>query len=155
MKKYYGLVAWVLTLQVLGLLSGCVKGSGADTWYLSLHKSALTPPGFVFGVVWPMIYVMIAVVGWKLWQKSSEVKFNKDKVLYILQLVINFSWTPLFFYFHLISISMAVIIVLLILVGMLVLSLLKKSKLCAFLLMPYFLWLCFALYLNYFIFINN
>ena len=70
------------------------------TWYPTLHKSTLTPPAIIFPIVWFMIYCMIALSGYVLWQYRHQPKSKLPLVFYVLQMILNWAWSPLFFYFH-------------------------------------------------------
>ena len=155
MNKYMKLVMWVLSLQLVSSLFGLFMRKPVDTWYLALERSPLSPPNYVFGIVWPLLYLMIAVAGWMIWQMKSDKQAIAIKRAFILQMILNWSWSPLFFNLHLIGFSLFVILLILALVGYLVYKLFAIEKQAALLLAPYFFWLCFASYLNYYIVINN
>ncbi len=118
-------------------------------WYYSLNKSPLTPPAWVFSVVWPILYFMMAL-SFLFYVKDG---FSSDKIfpliIFFIQLLLNFLWSPVYFGLHNIEFAFLIILVLIIMVAINIVLFYKKSKVAAFFLIPYFLWLIFAGYLNY------
>lgn len=155
MNKYMKLAMWVLSLQVVSSLFGLFMRKPLDTWYFALERSPLSPPNYVFGIVWPLLYLMIAVAGWMIWQMESNQQMVTAKKAFIFQMILNWIWSPLFFNFHLIKVSFAVILLIWAAVGYLIYRLFNIQQQAAVLLAPYFAWLSFAAYLNYYIVINN
>ena len=121
--------------------------TGTDMWYQGLIKSDLNPPGYVFGIVWPILYLLMAITAWR--------TFEIIKNLFYVQLFLNAIWSWLFFSFHLPLISLIDIWLLIYINIKIILIVLKKDKLAGLLYAPYILWLLFASYLNLFIVINN
>ena len=139
----------VFILVALALIFGGLASSntGNDPWYQNLIKSDLNPPGFVFGIVWPILYILMSI--------SAYRTFEKTITLFSIQLFFNAIWSWLFFAFHLTTIALFNIWLLIFLNIRLFLIMLRIDKLSAYLYMPYLLWLLFASYLNLFIVINN
>ena len=136
-----------LALTILfTLVVGSLASSGAtDPWYISLNKAPLNPPGFVFGIVWPILYFLMFVVA------TREYEFIKK--LFYIQLFFNLAWSWLFFYFQRPLISF-IDIMILIAINLSILKNLKMSTSLA-LYLPYIIWLIFASYLNLYIVIYN
>ena len=112
----------------------------ADGWYEELVKSPLNPPGYVFGIVWPILYLLMGIV--------SFLAAEKIWKLFIIQLALNAAWSWIFFYYQLPIIAL-LDIALLMLVNAMILSNLKSFSRALFLIyLPYMLWLCFAAFLN-------
>src|SRR6056300_1273630 len=112
----------------------------ADGWYEELVKSPLNPPGYVFGIVWPILYLLMGIV--------SFLAAEKIWKLFIIQLALNAAWSWIFFYYQLPIIAL-LDIALLMLVNAMILNNLKSFSRALFLLyLPYMLWLCFAAFLN-------
>ncbi|MBA2650403.1 MAG: tryptophan-rich sensory protein [Legionella sp.] len=146
--KVMSILLWILVFQTIGYFLGTITQANSDTWYQRLHKSSMTPPAIVFPIVWTILYTMIAIAGWNLWQHHHHPKAKTALGFYSAQMLLNWAWTPLFFYFHLIEVSFYCIV--LITVFTLITMLLTKNnfKLSSILLLPYFIWLVFASYLN-------
>ena len=138
-----------ITLVMLTLIVGSLASTntGTDTWYLGLVKSNLNPPGYVFGIVWPILYLLMGITIWR--------TYSVIKNLFYVQLFLNAIWSWLFFSFHLPLIAL-LDIWLLIFINLKILFLIfKEDRLAALLFVPYITWLFFASYLNLFIVINN
>ena len=152
LKNAASLFLWVAALLFTGFLIGQMTQPGITDWYQALNKSALTPPDYVFGLVWSILYAMIGYCGWAIWQTQQS---TNTKLIFITQLLLNFIWSPLFFYFNQVLLSLIVILILICLVATLMRILSKNQILLTLLLTPYFLWLGFAGYLNAFIWLYN
>ena len=118
-------------------------------WYYSLNKSPLTPPAAVFPIAWTILYIMIALSLFFYIKDGLRQEKIIPLVIFITQIILNLLWTPVFFESHDIKLAFFIIIALIILVFINIILFYKKSKTAAFLLIPYFLWLIFASYLNY------
>ena len=138
-----------ITLVLLTLIVGSLASTntGTDTWYLGLVKSNLNPPGYVFGIVWPILYLLMGITIWR--------TYSVIKNLFYVQLFLNAIWSWLFFSFHLPLIALLDIWLLVFINLKILLLILKEDKLAAFLFAPYIMWLFFASYLNLYIVINN
>ena len=139
----------VFIFVILALLIGGLASSNTadDIWYQNLNKSPLTPPGFVFGIVWPFLYLLMSI--------SAYRTFDQTKNLFFIQLFFNALWSWLFFAFQLPMIALLNIWLLIYLNIKVNIRMFIEDKLSSFLYIPYVLWLLFASYLNLFIVINN
>ena len=122
-------------------------------WYDSLQRSSLTPPDYTFGIVWPILYLMIIASGGVYFSTPSFTTLGA--VLYSLQWIINLSWSPLFFRFRMLTTSFVVILALVITTGFTIIEFSNASPLAALLLVPYMLWISFASYLSGYIWYHN
>ena len=145
LSNKYLVFPFVILALVLGGLSSADTAN--DIWYIELNKSNLNPPGYVFAVVWPILYFLMSI--------SAFRTFEISKNLFYLQLIFNALWSWLFFAFQLPLVALTNIWLLIFLNMKLLLSMFKVDKLSAFLYAPYIIWLLFASYLNLFIVINN
>ena len=128
----------VILTSVIGSLANIYISS--DTWYEELIKSPLNPPSYVFGIVWPILYAIMAFVSFKMAEKIST--------LFILQLLANAAWSWVFFYFHAPLIAL-VDISLLIYLNLKIISIIKvESSILFYMYLPYLIWLSFAAFLN-------
>jgi len=150
-KPTLSLFVWIIVLLAVSGMMGWLTNINTDSWYSQLTRSPLTPPGPVFGIVWPILYVMIAMSGWYLWKTKAN---SCIKTLFITQLLLNWAWTPLFFHFHWVSLSVLCIVLLTVLVISLIILCVRDNRLASALLLPYALWLCFATYLNTYIWLH-
>ena len=134
----YILPLLVILTSVIGSLANVYINS--DDWYANLVKSPLNPPSFVFGIVWPILYAIMALVSFKMANKISN--------LFIAQLIANAAWSWMFFYFHAPVLAL-IDISILILLNQKILKILKEeSTVLFYLYLPYLIWLSFAAFLN-------
>ena len=134
----YILPLLVILTSVIGSLANIYINS--DDWYSGLIKSPLNPPSYVFGIVWPILYAIMAFVSFKIAEKIST--------LFIMQLIFNAAWSWLFFYFHAPVIALLDISILILLNQKILIILREESKLLFYLYLPYLIWLSFAAFLN-------
>ena len=138
-----------ITLVLLTLIVGSLASSntGTDTWYQGLIKSDLNPPGYVFGIVWPILYLFMGITAWR--------NIDTIKIDFYIQLFLNAIWSWLFFSFQLPLIALFDIWLLIFINIKILFIVSKQDKVGAILYAPYILWLLFASYLNVFIVLNN
>jgi tryptophan-rich sensory protein len=135
-------------------LGGLFTSKGVPSeWYLSLLKAPWTPPGWVFGFAWSIIMICYAFYMGLLYKTSS--KTTTIIILYLVQLVLNISWNPVFFKFHYVLLGFIVISLLTITVIFKLFFFYKAIKLKSFLILPYIIWLIIATSLNTYILIYN
>lgn len=139
----------VFPLVFLALVLGGLASANTstDVWYQALNKSDLNPPGYVFGIVWPILYILMSVSAYRTFTDTGRVFF--------IQLVFNTAWSWMFFSFHMPLVALLNIWLLIYLNASLTLKMYKIDRLSAILYSPYVLWLLFASYLNLFIVLNN
>ena len=143
--RRFTLIVAVIFAAAIGSMAS--TSAGNDSWYLLLNKSELNPPSYVFGIVWPILYIFIMI--------SAFLAHKKIFSLFIVQLFFNAIWSWLFFRFQMPLVAL-LDIYLLIVINIYILNLMyKENKLAFFLFVPYVLWISFASYLNLFIVINN
>ncbi len=133
-----------------GALLGAFFAPGE--WYTRLAKPSFTPPNWVFAPAWLLLYILIAVAGYRTWLRDRE---SLPMTLWWTQMLLNFLWSPVFFGAHSIGLGMIVCLFLLANIGLFIFASWKKDKIAAFLFMPYAAWVSFALALNVGIFILN
>ena len=154
-KKVSGIMLWILIFQLVGYLIGRMTQVNIATWYQTLNKSVLNPPDFIFPIVWGILYIMIAIAGWWLWQNRKKHGATAALFFYVIQVLMNWAWTPIFFQYHLIKLGFYWIIAIIVLTLITILLSLNKFKFAAIMLIPYWFWLLFASYLNYAIWMKN
>lgn len=155
MLKYFVIAAMTFLTAVGG---GFITESGLD-WYSSLSIPETFPDARVYSVVWTVIYVMAAASAIMLWtMKLRGKKATKRRLityLFIANAFLNFFWTFIFFSLHNIGLALAEIFLLNATIIALMVLMYPLSRTMAYLLAPYALWVTFATYLNYMIFILN
>ena len=143
-SKFSVFIYVILALIIGGLAS---SNTADDVWYQTLNKSPLNPPGYVFGIVWPILYLLMSI--------SAFRTFNETKNLFLIQLLFNALWSWLFFAFQMPFVALLNIWLLIYLNIKINLQMFYQDKLSGLLFIPYILWLFFASYLNLFIVLNN
>ncbi len=117
-------------------------------WYASLNKPAWTPPNWLFGPVWTLLYAMIAVAGWLVWKEAGFAGARLALTVFALQLVLNASWSWVFFGLRRPDLALVVIVALEVTILALIVLFRAISPLAGLLLVPYALWVAFATALN-------
>jgi tryptophan-rich sensory protein len=144
----YALVT-VPAIVLLGVASGRLSGSGyGNPWFDALVKPTFMPPGWTFGAVWTTLYVLLGVaLAMVLAQPPSKERRTALK-LFVIQLVLNFAWSPIFFAGHDIQLASIVIFVMAIIAAVAARLFFRIRPLAGLLMTPYLAWLCFAAALN-------
>lgn len=153
LKKYGCYIVWILAFLAISTFIGLQHKPMLMDWYKFLNKSWLTPPGYVFSIVWPLLYTCLAIVGCMMW--GNRKVSHESKLIFAVQMLLNWSWTTLFFSYHYILVSGLVIAVMIALTLWLMKYLHARISQATYLLFPYISWLCFALYLNTYIWLFN
>jgi benzodiazapine receptor len=141
-----GLFFWViLTFSVAYVSSQFEPG----TWYGTISKPSWTPPGWVFGPVWSLLYLAMSVSAWLVWRHRKRESVVLPLGLYVLQLIVNGLWSWLFFGRQLIGVALIDLLVLVLLVIVTSATFFRVNRKAGVLLIPYLLWICFAAALNF------
>lgn len=118
-------------------------------WYTSLKKSCLTPPPVVFKIVWSILYLMMFISLFYVISTKSEETKAFCYLAFLSQLFLNFSWSIVFFDFKNPKFAFYILILLILTLSATIILFYNFSHLAGFLLIPYLLWCCFALFLNF------
>lgn len=154
-KNWLHPVIWILIFEAIGFILGIVTKNQIHGWYDGLTKSNLTPAPIVFSVVWSVLYALLAIISWSLWQHSEKPSIRPTLYCFFMQLLMNFAWTPLFFQLHWIGFSFLWLGILTCLTLVTIYLMKKNNNRLFFLLTPYFVWLLYATFLNGEIWLNN
>lgn len=155
LNKYVSLCLWIIMLISIGTIIGISTQTEVSSWYVHINRSPLTPPGFVFSIAWTFLYGMIGACGWMIWRAHSFHQLPQIKILFIFQLLFNWAWTPLFFKMHFIGIALLCLNLIIIMVMAIIYQCFRPLKKVSLFLLPYLMWLLFASYLNFYIWLNN
>jgi tryptophan-rich sensory protein len=142
-----GALGFVVAVNVVGAVPALVAGPDS-AWFRALEKPALYPPPVVFGVVWTVMFTLMAVALWLVWRRDAEGR-RLAIGLFVVQMAVNVAWTPVFFALEAIAAALAVIGLLAVLVAATIVAFDRVDRRAAALLVPYLLWVCFAAVLNY------
>lgn len=142
------LLVFVVAVAVAALVGSAATLPSIPTWYAALAKPGWTPPNQVFGPVWTVLYVLIAVAAWLVWRRGGWAGARGALVLWLVQLVLNALWSVIFFGIHEVGWAMADIVLLWLALVATIVAFARHSWPAAFLLVPYLLWVSYAATLN-------
>jgi translocator protein len=156
MKKAITLVVFIAVCELAGLLGSVFTAASIPTWYAGLAKPSFNPPNWIFGPVWTILYILMGVAAYLVYQKG----FNRPEVkraltVFFLQLLLNALWSIVFFGVHMILGALVNIVVLWAMILATILTFRRISKAAAYLLVPYILWVSFAMVLNFSLYLLN
>jgi len=137
-------------IVIVGTLMGYLSNSGFENgWYAELRKPSFQPPSWMFGVVWTILYSLLGLAMAIVLQEPPS-KDRRDALwLFGGQLLLNFSWSPVFFGLQMIDMALVVLLVMLVMALATARYFRKLNPLAGWLMLPYLLWLCLAVTLNY------
>lgn len=145
-RQAVALAGWLL-LTFGAAATGAFVSTGG--WYDSLLKPSWNPPSWVFGPVWTLLYAMMAVAAWLVWQRGGWRAQRRPLGLYLIQWALNAAWTPVFFGLHRPDLAFAAIALLSVAILATLAAFWKARRAAALLLVPYALWVGFATALNF------
>jgi benzodiazapine receptor len=139
----------VVAIELLGGLSGWLSNSGyGNGWFDTLQKPSFMPPGWTFGVVWPILYALLGIALAMILAEPASPRKQAALTFFFIQLVLNFAWSPIFFAGHDIVLANIVIFVMAVVTAVAARLFLKLRKTAGLLMVPYLAWLVFAATLN-------
>ena len=124
-------------------------------WYSSLKKPKLTPPSYVFGLVWPILYTLIGTSAYKVWRNEKCFPYCSALTFFFIQLMFNLSWSRIFFKKKDVITGLYIIIYMIIFTLLTMLKFYSIDIVSFYLLIPYLTWITYALYLNSYIYKKN
>ena len=146
---------WIILCEAVGALAGWISAGGIEVYSALANKPPLTPPQWVFPVVWSILYALIGISAARISLTPPSKERNRGLNLFTAQLIVNFFWPLLFFNAQAFGFALIWLILLWVLVLAVILTFRKIDKTAAWLLIPYLLWLTFAVYLNAGVYILN
>jgi len=150
------LIIAVLIVELAGVIGGSFTAPAISNWYPTLSKPALNPPNWIFAPVWTTLYALMGVAAFLIWRHGlRQRKVRVALTIFSVQLVLNIFWSIIFFGFQNPYLAFIEILILWLAIIWTILVFYKISRLAACLLMPYIIWVSFAAYLNYFIWLLN
>ena len=145
-RKWVGLAGWTALPVVGGFLGG---QAGDPSYYGELTRPSWAPPGWLFGPVWTVLYIAMGVAAWLVWREGGFGRARTALGLFLVQLVPNVLWTPLFFGMRRPDLALVDLVVLWLLIVATIAAFRRWSTTAALLLVPYLLWVTFAGALNF------
>ncbi|WP_411701363.1 TspO/MBR family protein [Conyzicola sp.] len=149
------LAAFLAISFAVAALGSIATAGNVEGWYADAEKASWNPPSWVFGPAWTLLYTLMSVAAWLVWRQRDRVNVRAALRLYVVQLVLNALWTPVFFGLYpsigapALWIALAIILALDVAVLLTMLSFWRVSRVAAGLLVPYWAWVLFATTLNW------
>lgn len=138
-----------------GVLIGLLTRNSMEV-FNNLKKPVFAPPAILFPIVWTILYILMGIAAYRVYMNNKSGKDDKGAYFYyLLQLMLNFLWSIVFFNFRLYGISFILIIILLVLIILTTIKFFKVDKVAGILMIPYILWVAFASVLTFFIWMLN
>jgi translocator protein len=141
------IVSLALPLAVGGI-AGIFTAQAVPEWYASLNRPSFGPPNWLFGPVWTVLYILMGISLFLVWKMEPSRERNLALIVFALQLLLNFGWSFLFFYFKMIGFALIEIIFLWIGIVVMLVVFYKIKPIAAYINLPYFFWVSFAAILN-------
>ena len=152
-NKFLSLILFFIITFSASFIGGLVTISYKEPWYSQLVKSSYNPPDWIFAPVWTTLYLMMTFAIWLFW--LSKKRDMNTIYIYFIHIVFNTTWSIVFFGLHQIFLAMIVLMILIILIIILILKFKRVNYVSSYLMIPYLLWSCYALFLNFNLFILN
>jgi tryptophan-rich sensory protein len=147
-SRWIGLAAFVLVCLGAGGLGAIATTPEIEGWYTTIAKPSWIPPDYVFGPVWTTLYVMMAIAAWMVWKRAGLTAAKLPLALFAVQLVLNCSWSWIFFGMHQIGWAFAEIVILWLAILATTVAFFRCSPVAGGFFVPYLAWVSFALALN-------
>ena len=152
-NKFLSFILFFIITFSASFIGGLITISFKDPWYSQLVKSNFNPPDWIFAPVWTALYLMMTLAIWFFWHSKNR---NLSTVyLYFIHILFNTTWSIIFFGLHQILLALFVLIGLILMIIILMLRFKRVNIVSYYLMIPYLLWCCFALFLNFNLLILN
>ena len=148
-RNWKSYLFWIFPAEATGALSGWLTREGTELYAQTILKPPLSPPGWVFPLVWTFLYALMGIGAAQIWLSPPSNARHQGLNLFIAQLVVNFFWSPVFFNLQAFGLAFFWLLLLWGLVSAMILAFRKVDTAAAKLQIPYLLWLTFAVYLNF------
>jgi benzodiazapine receptor len=146
--NWIALALCVAGVLALGTLSGLANVGSIEGWYAALKKPVFSPPNYVFGPVWTLLYILLGVGLYLIISAPGASARTTALTVFAIQLFLNLSWSFLFFYLRLPGVAFVEILVLWVCILLMIVTFFRVSPMAAYLQIPYLLWVTFASVLN-------
>ncbi|MBY5163303.1 TspO/MBR family protein [Salsipaludibacter albus] len=151
-RRWLALAGFLAASFAAAGIAVSLQGGGVEGFYTSLDLPAWAPPSWLFGPVWTVLYIAIAVAAWRVWEHAG---WTAALTVWSVQLVFNAAWTPAFFNLQFATLALAIIVVLLGLVLVTIALMARHDRVAVALMVPYALWVGFATALTLAIWVLN
>lgn len=148
-RSAIGLILWLVLCYGAAFLGSLATGPAIPTWYADLNKPAFTPPNWLFGPVWTLLYTLMGIAAWLVWRRAAQWRVGPALLFFCLQLVLNVLWSLLFFGLQNPGLALVDIVALWLMILATTAAFWQVSGAAGALLLPYLAWVGFAAVLNY------
>lgn len=156
MNKFIKLIVSIAICLLAGGLGTIFTIPSIPTWYATLVKPSFSPPNYLFGPVWTILYILMGISLYLIWKKGTKTqKVREALMIFGLQLFLNAVWSPIFFGARNLFVALIVIIFMWYFILKTILSFGKINKTASYLLYPYLAWVSFASILNFSVWMLN
>ena len=145
-NKFLSLILFFIITFSASFIGGLLTISYKEPWYSQLVKSSYNPPDWIFAPVWTTLYLMMTFAIWLFW--LSKKRDMNTIYIYFIHILFNTTWSIIFFVFHNILLAFINLMILIWLIVILILRYRRVNNISAYLMIPYLLWSCYALFLN-------
>ena len=152
-NKFISFFLFFIITYSASFIGGMATISFKEPWYSQLIKSNFNPPDWVFAPVWTTLYLMMTFAIWFFWH--SKNRDMNTVYIYFIHIIFNTTWSIVFFAFHQIFLALVVLMTLISLIIILIIRFKRVNFISYYLMIPYLLWCCYALFLNFNLFILN
>ena len=149
------LVISIIIPFLAATIGSAATTSALSTWYIELNKPSFNPPNWIFGPVWTLLYFLMGIALYLVWNAEKSIARKNGIILFAIQLILNTLWSVVFFGLKSPEFAVYVIVLLWIMILLTIIHFMKVSRIAGALLIPYILWVSFATVLNYFISVLN
>ena len=147
-RQVVGLLVCLAVVFAAAAVGAPFTARATNTWYVEIERPAWTPPNWVFGPVWTMLYLLMAVAVWLVWREGGFATHGKALTLFVVQLVLNAAWTPIFFGARWFGVACIEIVLLWLAILLSTVAFVRIRPVAGWLLVPYLLWVSYASTLN-------
>ena len=152
-NKFISLFLFLIVTFTASFTGGILTIKFKDPWYSLLNKPFFNPPDWIFAPVWTTLYLMMTLAIWFFWHtKNRDIN---TVYIYFIHIIFNTTWSIVFFGLHQIFLALVVLMILIILIIVLIIRFKRVNFVSYYLMIPYLLWCCYALFLNFNLFILN
>jgi len=154
-KSILPLLISILIVFSFGFIGSFFTTSSITNWYAFINKPLFSPPNWIFGPVWTLLYILMGVSAFLIWQKRDNLKTKPALIFYGIQLILNALWSIIFFGMHNPGLALLEIVILWLFILITLIKFYKINKTAGLLFIPYLAWVSFASILNYAIWMLN
>jgi len=150
MSNTIKLIIAILVPLAVGGISGFFTASGVDGWYAAVQKPTFNPPNWLFGPVWTLLYILMGISLYLIWKQPETTPYRNTAItIFVIQMVLNFCWSFIFFKLQEPGYAFAEIVLMWLSILLMIIYFIKVNPVAGYLQIPYLCWVSFASVLNY------